>query len=215
MELNISELDQQYLYNSYEQIPENIPVKVTKKGSTSNNQVKLDDNSNLRPMKQSIPKPYAKMVRPHVPEPKPQISYDDILSKMGMFVSNGQLHLLENQPQQIKEDIKQQIKQTKQIKQSEYNQQPQYNQQKEPVHIDQQNSYIYNKYFSNEMKDDTPNIRVPKNMTEYKNMLVHDILQKQRIKQVKSTKLIMPNTNINYAPNTQHNLNKLFTFSNR
>jgi hypothetical protein len=208
MELNISELDQQYLYNSYEQIPENIPVKVTKKGSVSKNQVKLDDNNDLKPMKQSIPKPYAKMVRPHVPEPKPQISYDDILSKMGMFVSNGQLHLLENQPKEIKQQIKQQTKQSKPLDQ-------QYNQQSPPVHIDQQNSYIYNKYFSNEMKDDASNIRVPKNMTEYKNMLVHDILQKQRIKQIKSTKLIMPSSNINYAPNKQHNLNKLFSFSSR
>ena len=189
--------------------------------SIPNNKVKTNDTSNLKPMNQSIPKPYAKMVRPHVPEPKPQISYDDILSKMGMFVSNGQLHLLENQPQQIKQEIKQQTKQanqinqTKQTKQPQYNQQTQYNQQSQPVNIDQQNSYIYNKYFSNEMKDDSPNVRVPKNITEYKNMLIHDILQKQRIKQVKSTKLIMPNSNINYAPNTKHNLNKLFTFSSR
>ena len=227
MELNIVELDQQSLYNGYEQIPENIPVKVTKKVSIPNNKVKTNDTSNLKPMNQSIPKPYAKMVRPHIPEPKPQISYDDILSKMGMFVSNGQLHLLENQPKQIKQQIKQ-SNQTNQYNQqtNQYNQETnQYNQQSkqskqvdqqtQPIHIDQQNSYIYNKYFSNEMKDDSPNVRVPKNIREYKNMLIHDILQKQRIKQVKSTKIIMPNSNINYAPNTKHNLNKLFTFSSR
>ena len=205
MELLINELDININNSKYEQIPENIPVKVIKKKVN----VKFDivDEKNVKPMKQTIPKPYAKISRPHIPEPKSQISYDDILSKMGMFVANGQLHLLENQPEQIKNQIKNQIKT-----------QNNNNKQIDPVNtvntVSHQNSYIYNKYFSDEVKQE-PNIRVPKNITEYRNMLVYDILQKQRIKQVKSTKLIMPNSNINYAPTSSQNLNKLFMFSNR
>jgi hypothetical protein len=226
MELSINELDQDLRPNNtffkdngnmYDEIPENNPIKVTKKTNkvTFNNNTN-NDNTILRPMNQSIPKPYAKMVRPHVPEPKSQISYDDILTKLGMFVADGRLHLLENQTEQTKQQIKQQYSNKKQLSQQQqsnqqYQKQNQPSQQNQPY---QQNSYIYNKYFSNETQD-TPHIRVPKNVTEYKNMLISDLLQKQKIKQIKSTKLIMPNSNINYAPNTSRNLNQLFTFSNR
>lgn len=232
MELSINELDQDLNTNNpffkdnvnmYEQIPENFPVKVTKKVNkvTFNNNNTINDRNNndntiLRPMNQSIPKPYAKMVRPQVPAPKSQISYDDILNKLGMFVADGKLHLLENQSEQVKQQIKQQHGNNKQSnhqyqKPSQQSQPYQQSQQSQPY---QQNSYIYNKYFSNETND-TPQVRVPKNVTEYKNMLISDLLQKQKIKQIKSTKLIMPNSNINYAPNTSRNLNQLFTFSNR
>jgi hypothetical protein len=81
MELNISELDD----NIYDQIPENRPIKVVKNKNTTGNV----------PIKSAI----KKVVRPHVPEAKPNISYDDILSKMGMFVADGKLHLLDENPQ--------------------------------------------------------------------------------------------------------------------
>jgi len=224
MELNINELDQDLTSNNtffkdnrnmYDEIPENFPVKVAKKNNkvTFNNNNSINDNTILRPMNQSIPKPYAKMVRPHVPEPKSKISYDDILTNLGMFVADGKLHLLENQTEQTKQQIKQQYNNKKQSNQQPHQQIQQPYQPTQQQHY-QQNSYIYNKYFSNETND-TPHIRVPKNVTEYKNMLINDILQKQKIKQIKSTKLIMPNSNINYAPNTSRNLNQLFTFSNR
>jgi hypothetical protein len=76
-----------------------------------------------------------------------------------------------------------------------------------------QNSYIYNKYF----RDQTPsqdNIRQPLTILDYQNMIIHDALQKQRIKQIKSTKLLMPTSNINLAAGSS-NLNKLFTFPKR
>ena len=230
MELSINELDEDLSPNNtffkkngnmYDEIPENIPIKVTKKvnkvtfnNNNTNNDRNNNDNTILRPMNQSIPKPYAKMVRPHVPEPKSQISYDDILTKLGMFVADGKLHLLENQTEQTKQQIKQQYNNNKQSNQQQTPNKQQYQKQNQPSQPYQQNSYIYNKYFSNETND-TPHIRVPKNVTEYKNMLISDLLQKQKIKQIKSTKLIMPNSNINYAPNTSRNLNQLFTFSNR
>ena len=50
---------------------------------------------------------------------------------------------------------------------------------------------------------------------EYRDLLINDIIQKYKIKQLKSTKLIMPNSNINFAPGSTSNLNKLFGFSKR
>lgn len=231
MELKIEEFEPDlngnyYNENIYDQIPENIPVKVIKKNNTvqfantNNSKTTTNNNSNNNIIynTKSVDK---KMVRPHVPEPRPKISYDDILKKMGMFVANGQLHLLENQPKQIQEQIKQQYKNNNNnnnnnninIKKT-YPQERVGPVQNQPV-IDPQNSYIYNKYFSEEIRDNTQNVRVPKNLTEYRNMLIHDILQKQRIKQVKSTKLIMPTSNINIAPKSTQNLNRLFSYSNR
>ena len=194
MELNISEVTE----NMYDQIPENIPIKVTKKGN------KVHFNSNITETNtKSVVK---KMVRPHVPVKKPQVSYDDILSKMGMFVADGQLHLLDNQPLKVQEQIKQQINQS-QTNQS-------YSQDHTPVNTNGQNSYIYNKYFSNEMQN-VDLVRRPKTILEYRNMLIQDIIQKQKGKQIKSTKLIMPTSNIHFAPYSSGNMNKLFNFSNR
>lgn len=123
---------------------------------------------------------------------KPKISYEDILSKMGMFVSNGELHLME------KDDyIKYQQQHLQQI--NPISQNP------------HQNNYIYNKYFKdvNQMQ---PTVRRPRTLQEYKRMLVEDYIQTQKIKQIKSTKLIMPTTNIHISP--QKNPNKLFYFKN-
>ena len=184
-----------------------------------NNTQQQQQQQHKKPMNQSIPKPYAKMVRPRVPEQKPKISYDDILNKMGMFVSDGKLHLVDNlNPQQINQIN--QPKQQNQMKQpnlpKQQNQTKQIIYKEEPVQTNiPQNSYIYNKYFSNE-KTEEPNIRVPRNVYEYRNMLIQDIIQKQKIRRLKSTKLILPNSNMNFsAGNSPANLNKLFSFSNR
>lgn len=223
MELNISELDSYNENNNmYDQIPENTPVKIIKKDKVRfNSNIIVEPNVTAQPTLTNIntKSVLKKMTRPHVPEPKPKVSYDDILSKMGMFVADGQLHLLDNQPPQLQQQIKQQIhqqnqtpRQTPAYQQQSYQQnQTQQAYQQQP----QQNSYIYNKYFNNEVNDQ-PDVRVPRNLQEYKNMLIHDILQKHRIKQVKSTKLVMPNSNINFAPAySSMNMNKLFKFSNR
>ena len=61
----------------------------------------------------------------------------------------------------------------------------------------------------------TDNIRRPMTKHDYKRMLLEDILQNERIKQIKSTKLMMPTTNINFASSNSGNLNKLFNFSKR
>ena len=201
MEFNVSELDE-LDNNMYDQIPEN-----SKKVHFSQTAVPSVKNSVATPTqtKSAI----KKVTRPHVPEKKPQLSYDDILSKMGMFVAEGQLHLLDNQPLEVQEQIKHQIRKTKPVKQEQYVEQPQQNQNQN------QNSYIYNKYFSNEMQNNDVGPRVPRNLQEYRNMLLQDLIQKQRVRQMKSTKLIMPTSNIHFAPYSAQNMNKLFSFSNR
>ena len=150
-------------------------------------------------MIQFIPKTDAKMVRPHVPVPKQQLSYEDIISKMGMVVENGKLHLINN---------RQTIQNTKTNR----------NIQQPDVHVPEnqnvpKNSYIYNKYFKKEVQQDYNQPRRPMSAIELRNMLIKDILQKHRVKQMKSTKLIMPTANINVA--RTGNMNKLFSFSNR
>jgi hypothetical protein len=132
---------------------------------------------------------------------------------MGMFVSDGKLHLVEN----LNPDQLNQAKQPKQPKQPNLTKQIIYKEEPKQVQNTNipQNSYIYNKYFSNE-KTEEPSVRVPRNVYEYRNMLIQDIIQKQKIRRLKSTKLVLPNSNMNFsAGNSPANLNKLFSFSNR
>jgi hypothetical protein len=148
-----------------EDIPENSAIKM------------IRQTNNIKP----IPKQYAKQVRFQEQPKLTNISYDDILNKMGMFVKDGKLHSVSQSSQS-------------QIPQSQ----------------SPQNSYIYNKYFKNELQQESTS-RVPRTIDEYKLMLVKDIIQKEKIKRIKSTKLVMPNSNI--AQRSQANLNKLFSFS--
>lgn len=176
MLLNITELDN----HNIEDIPENYNIK----------KVRFDDSSLIsqKPLHQSIPKINAKMVRPHTPHKQSQINYEKILSKMGMFVSDGKLLLIDKDKTQ-------------------------HNLSNEDQH-NLQNSFIYNKYFNKNVYNEEPVIRKPKNLQEYEQMLLDDFIQKQRIKQIKSNKLIMPTTNINFS-HTQTTPIKLFNFSKR
>jgi hypothetical protein len=225
MELNITELDnllgndddygynQQHIQSSFEKIPENnVPIKVFKKGVTFQDQIS--------PLHQALPRENSKMVRPKIPAPKPQISYEDILSKMGMFVSNGKLHLMDNNPE-VYQKINQRQPLQEQIYQQRQQHQEQRQQQQEQIYQKPNvpaNSYIYNKYFKEDLKPEVAVIK-PKTLAEYKQLLILDLLEKQRqrqrIRQIKSTKLIMPTSNINFSGGQTGNLNKLFNFSKR
>ena len=195
MELNIYELDN----NIYEEIPENtFPTKVIKN-------VHFDDYQ--KPTHQPIPKVNAKMVRPKMPNQAPKISYEDILSKMGMFVSDGKLHLVDRNT----------LTPEKQKELMDYQRKPQY---QEPLNqpINQNippNSYIYNKLFKDQIQPQTT-VRKPKTIQEYKRMLVEDYLIREKNKQIKSTKLVMPTSNINISDGSTRGLpNRLFSFSKR
>jgi hypothetical protein len=206
MELNINEFElddntflEEYLQEHSEEhsedIPENIFLEKESKNQKNqkNQKNKVHFEERIKPMHQSIPKPYAKMVRPKVPAEQPKVSYDDILLKMGMFVADGKLHLNPNPNPNPNPNLV------------------------EKQNMVPDNSYIYNKYFSSDLATKEPTVRVPKNLQEYRDMLIHDIIQKKRIKQIKSTKLFLPTQNIHFAPNTNANmnLNRLFNFSNR
>jgi len=213
--------------SNVEQIPENmslgkVPIKVIKQQNLKPQETQqIQQTQTIKP---ALSGTKARMVRPQTLTPKPKVSYDDILAKMGMFVSDGKLHLLDGKPKEQVQQIQKQQIQKQQIQKQTYLEKEQFlrdypkqshltseNVYKEP--LVQQNSYIYNKYFKNEPNVEQ-GVRVPQTLQEYRNMLIQDIIQKQRIKQVKSTKLMMPNSNINFARNSG-NLNKLFSFSQR
>lgn len=190
---------------NFEKIPENdFGIKVTKEEKKV-----LFDESTIRnvPINKPIPKQQAKLVRPVQPQQREKISYDDILSKMGMYVVNGQLHLknegrrVENEKKILKSSI------------NDYKEQQNVVQQNVVQQNVPQNSYIYNKYFKDALVNDD-GVRVPRNMMEYRNMLISDIIQRARIKQMKSRKMVLSNSNITTSV-PQKDLNKLFSFSQR
>jgi len=215
MDMNMDNFDDTFTFDNnlntrYEEMPENIfPTKVINKVIKN---VHFDENNlySQKPTHQSIPKLNAKMVRPKMPTQTPKISYEDILSKMGMFVSNGKLHLLDKNtltPEKQKELLDSQ----KKI-------QPQTHYQTTTDDIpNQNNSYIYNKLFKDKFQQPENTVRRPRTLQEYKRMLIEDHLKRERIRQIKSTKLIMPTSNINisegYYPGGLHN--KLFNLSKR
>ena len=74
-----------------------------------------------------------------------------------------------------------------------------------------QNSYIYNKLFKEELRPQNE-FRRPMTAQEYKIKVLKNFIQSQRIREMKSRKLLMPTSNINISSG---NLNKLFNFSKR
>ena len=119
-----------------EDIPENkVPINVVKQNKKvafsankpSNNSKQTNQIVEQTQTKPSIPKTQAKIVRPIQPPPKPQITYDDIISKMGMVVINGELHFKGNSPPP-----------------QNHGQNTQNQGQGQNMY---QNTYIYNKYF--------------------------------------------------------------------
>jgi hypothetical protein len=152
---------------------------------------------------------------------KPVSSYDDILSKMGMVVENGKISLT-NQKKQVSFSDKCEInKESCKIKCSKLQQTIKQQQQQQipisPLITDNKNSYIYNKYFKNKKYDNQSELeqqeQIPLTKEQIIQKLIQIKLQRQRIKQIKSTKLVMPTENIHYAP--ENNFNRLFGFSNR
>ncbi len=110
------------------------------------------------------------------PSKSQKISYEEILMKMGMFVKNGELQLIE--------------------KNVEENPQIQY-------------SYIHNKYFKDSLKKD-PEIKSPKTMEEYNNMLVDERNQLEKIKEIKSRKLLIPESRIRTNVPNRFSMNNIF-----
>ena len=119
-----------------------------------------------------------------------ELTYNDLLENMGLCLINNELHVLNNSNNDKSNDKSNDV-----IK----------------------NSYIYNKLFKNEINNDnTPTILVPKNLLEYRNMLLKNIIQQEKNKRSKSRNLIIQtHDNINININKHTSSNKLFNFSNR
>ena len=127
-----------------------------------------------------------------VNKPKKKVTFDDILSNMNLVVN--QKGVLQYMGTSMSEP-------------NYYSsEQPQQNESLDP---NLKHSYIFNKYFR-EYRDPNalPNIpapRVPQTLEEYKQMLLEDrikaIQQKNRIAQIKSTKMIYTNNITNIGQN--------------
>jgi hypothetical protein len=153
------------------------------------------------------------------PVKKKKVSFDDILSNMNLVVNQkGILQFMQpmqneeyypepQYEQPYQEYVAQQLSQRsqQQTNQQQTNQQ-QANQQQAPIDPSLKHSFLYNKYFKDYKDANTyePQIRVPKTMEEYRQMLLEDkikeIEQKKKISQIKSTKLLFT-TNINNQSN--------------
>jgi len=192
MQLNIRDFEpneKESFKSSFNNIPENMAtINVFKKG------VQFEE-----PINKVITTENANIIRPRE---IPKISYEDIMSKMGMFVANGKLHLMDNNQQQNQQQNQHQQQQN----------QYQYQQQNQP-NIPQ-NSYIYNKLFKEELRPQNE-IKRPMTAQEYKKKVLENFIQSQRIREMKSRKLLMPTSNINISSGNSGNLNKLFNFSKR
>jgi hypothetical protein len=127
---------------------------------------------------------------------KKKVSFNEILSNMNIVVNEQGVLQFMQPSHALKEQIYPQYQDTQQQPYQEYVAKQVEKNQKQPLDPSVKNSFLYNKYFK-DYKDVTnvqPEIRVPKTIEEYKQMLLDDkikrIEQKKRISQIKSTKLL-------------------------
>jgi len=138
---------------------------------------------------------------------KKKVSYDDILNSLNLVVNkNGVLQYMSVNPT------------GENTEQPQYNQQlqPQYNQNQhpqtktiakgKPLEPQVKNSFIFNKYFK-DYKDPNAEIveevKVPQTVEEYNRMVLEErikrIQERNRIAQIKSTKMLFENNNNNVS----------------
>jgi hypothetical protein len=154
--------------------------------------IKVVKNTNTNTMIKEYP----------INKPTNKITYEDIMKNMGIYQYNNKLFFLNNTNTNSNNNT------------SETLVTPEdglINKQQKYLH----NSYIYNKYFKNHINNES-SVEVPKNINEYRDNLIREIIQKYKIRKMKSTKIIIPTNNNNYIVNNiQVDENKLFDFSKR
>jgi len=127
---------------------------------------------------------------------KKKVSFDDILSNMNLVVNpKGELQFMSAAAASA----------TPPQPQPQYQQQPILQVRKqEPLDPSVKHSYIYNKYFKDYQDDaNVSRQKIPKTKEEYRRMILERIITQQRIAQVKSKKLIFPNSDKIQATNNQ------------
>jgi hypothetical protein len=214
MELSFTEIEDtgnSENYNTYydDLIPQ---IANTQQRSHYNNQNNVPNKQIVNnTIKTQQPKPTLKPKRKSV-------SYDDILSSMNTVVIDGKLEFVrKNNLQNIVENQQQpqQNKKNVTFNQAQNNQQPQIN----------KNSYIYNKFFKgykepDQVQNEQPMRPLTKNELIKQLIInkVNAINERNRIAQIKSTKLSFNNNNnrnivINSRPiHNPNGMNHLFNF---
>lgn len=148
----------------------------------------------------------------NIEKKKKKVSFDDILTNMNLVVNDKGV-LQQMIPKNINSNISNYD--------NEYNNLNISNQQSVTNNMSQ--SYIYNKYFKDYYKNQNefnkPQPKIPKNIQEYKIMLLQEkikyIAEKKRINEIKPKKLLfisnqsISNKSIQPTIRTLNNLNKL------
>ncbi len=125
---------------------------------------------------------------------KNQIDYDGILRKMGMKDVKGKLFWEKNTATSSENFIpyepgkRQKNVNTQQQKSGIKSQAYQSANQEHQSQV-YQNSYIHNKYFKNEFKQ-PKEVQKPRNLIEYRNMLIKQLIERKRVEQIKSRQMI-------------------------
>ena len=197
MELNFSELDNTTRQNPYENLNEN--------DYGGDNSEKYWEQAKSQKEQQTK---------------KKKVSFNDILSNMNLVVNKkGVLQFMQptyepQQDYQYEEQYYQEQQQYAEPQQQQYFPQQRQNmpqqrqnmpQQRQPVDPSVKHSYIYNKYFKDyaDVSAPAPEIRVPKTIEEYNQMVNEDrikrIEERKRIAEIKSTKLMFTTTPDNHV----------------
>lgn len=141
-------------------IPENnFNSSIPNQNQNQNRNLNKNKNKNKN-VKNFNYNPYSNINNQEYKKPS-QINYDEILKNMGMYQSGGKLYWDQEEP-----DV-----------------------QSQKTQPENKNSYIYNKYFKNELKDNVQVIQ-PKNMNEYRNMLIQRIIDRRRAELIKSRNMV-------------------------
>lgn len=183
---------------------------------TSNNIYKAENSATASEIKSSVR--YNAPLTKNIEKQKKRISYDDILSSMNTVVINGKLEF-------ISKDKMNNIIENERPNTGSFKKKVSFNDPQQPMQQVNKNSYIYNKFFKdykdprqNQYEDEVP--QRPLTKKELINQIIinriKDVNERNRIAEVKSTKLLFNNNNmrnivINPTQN-QASLNRLFRF---
>jgi hypothetical protein len=148
----------------------------------------VDNNNNNNNNNNNYWEPQPKKVNIQEPKKK-RVSYDDILNSLNLVVNkNGTLQYM---TVNSNEDTTQQQKQ-----------------QQKQLDPEVKNSYIFNKYFKDYKDPNAENVkevRVPQTIEEYKQIVLEErikrIQERNRIAQIKSTKLLFVQSNSSIGNN--------------
>ena len=143
-----------------------MPVKITIDEQPSTNNYIDDPENNFSSQSNYSNKPIKK-----------NINYDDILKNMGMREIKGKLFWEDKIPPNTDNFVSYEPNKPQQRQNDIISSPP------------PQNSYIYNKYFKNEFKESGTQ-EIPSTPQEYRNMLIRQYLEKKRIQNIKSTKMV-------------------------